>query len=544
MRINLDRIHIYMNISTTISALETDQFVKRIFQKDASLWKIDENHQKVINNRLGWLNTPQSFGEKMPELISFAHQIKSEDFSHVVLFGMGGSSLCSEVAKYTFGSAAGFPEMVVLDNTSPEAVKAVEQEIDLEKSLFIVASKSGGTVETISFYYYFFDLVRKSGKASPGDQFIAITDPETGLFKEATEKGFRKIFVNPPDIGGRYSVLSYFGLVPMALIGIDVQQLLQHAIDMMTHGSPGEAYNQNPGILAGAFVGAHAKHGRDKLTFLMNPKIESFGYWVEQLIAESTGKEGHGVIPIVGENIKDVKDYTKDRAFVIITLKGDKDNFDPGFIAELKSEGHPVFAIELDSKISLGGSFWMWEFATSVAGQLLGVNPFDEPNVAEAKKRSDEMLDEWRKGVEMKAQMPTTKAILNVIDSIRDGDYFSILSYVTKTERRHQILSRIREKIANQNRVVTTLDYGPRYLHSTGQLHKGGANNGVYLLITADENNELPIPRTDYDFETLHLAKGFGDLQSLVKKNRRVCGIHIEQDIESTLLRIEKMIDG
>jgi glucose-6-phosphate isomerase len=544
-----------MNEKVNLQKLIDDNFIERIFEQDGTIWKSDEKVVAHIENRLGWVESPIEFLNAIDEITSFSTEVTKSGIKNVVLCGMGGSSLSPEVAQQTYGSAEGYPELIVLDNTSPFAVKSVENQIDLMKTVFIVASKSGGTVETMSFYKYFFEKIKQAGVDNPGDHFIAITDPGSNFEREATDKNFRKTFTNPPNIGGRYSVLSYFGLVPMGMIGVDIQTMCEYAVGMISMCHPEAEIEHNAGLSLGNWIGTQAQNGKDKLTLIFDDAISSFAYWAEQLIAESVGKEGKGVVPIVNEARISPDGYGDDRAFVSMGLDGNDDTEKEAFLSGLEKAGQPLYRIILPDTLALGGEFWCWEFATAVAGKLLDVNPFDEPNVSEAKASTDKLLDFWRENGKLTNDQPVAReegyeiysnmdihSMKDLTNLIQPKDYFSQLIYFPKSNERHQILEKIRLQVGQQHHVATTLDYGPRYLHSTGQLHKGGPNNGVYLMMTTDQSIDLPVPGTDYDFQTLHLAKGLGDYVSLTQKRRRVARIHITGDVDGVISKILNQI--
>jgi transaldolase/glucose-6-phosphate isomerase len=549
-------------LETTYKSLDDNKTTQRLFSKDASLWKSDPENVKSIDNRLGWLILPESMLEKSDELIAFADQIKSEGYKHAVLLGMGGSSLCSEVARVTFGSSDGYPELFVLDNTSPEAILDLQKQIDIEKTLFIAASKSGNTKETLSFYKYFYDQLIQKGKTNPGDNFIAITDADTPLVKAAADHHFRKVFINPTDIGGRYSVLSYFGIVPMALMGIDIRSLLQSA-KQMEEGCQSTSAADNDGISLGALLGVCQQHGRDKVTFILSSSINSFGYWAEQLLAESTGKEGKGLIPVNGEDPGAPKVYGADRIFIYMYLDSDDNTSDENKVKQLEDAGHPVVRIAIKDTIALGGEFYRWEAAVAVAGVIIGINPFDEPNVAESKKNTDNLLEEWKgTGVfkkseplldqdgiaiygndKLKQDTGIAKSSIGELIGSFTGlsgphDYIALLPYFEMTASRTKILQAWRQQIRNDRRAATTLLNGPRYLHSTGQLHKGGPDTGLYIIITAEEDKDLAIPEEKYGFATLHQAQALGDYRSLDDKGRRVIRIGLGKNIDEGLYKI------
>ncbi len=550
-------------VKEALKSLDEKQFTRRLFAKDPYLWKSDEEAVKSIRNRLGWLNI-DDFIDRADEIENFAKDVKQAKFKYVVLLGMGGSSLCPEVARETFGTKAGYPELIMLDNTDPAAVKNVEEKVDITKTLFIVASKSGTTTETLSFYRYFYNVVHDKSEGKSGSQFIAITDSGTPLKQEAKDKNFRKVFTNPEDYGGRYSALSYFGLVPMALIGIDIKKILDNARQIEISSGAFIPSNANPSISLGTFLGINQKQGKDKITFVFSESVSAFGYWVEQLIAESTGKEGTGLIPIEGEVPGKPEVYSNDRVFVYLYTSDDDTEKNEKRIKGLEKEGYPVVRIELQNKLALGAEFFRWELATATAGRIIGVNPFDEPNVAESKKNSKDLLNEWKEKGSFGEGEPilqeddiavycnesadwmfeghkkSIKGFLNAfVNLAKSPDYLSILAYFLQTPDRERILQSIRMRLRDKLKIATTLGYGPRYMHSTGQLHKGGPNAGVTILFTYDPEDDISIPGSSFGFSTLQRAQALGDFRSLNNKNRRVIRIHLGKNIEQSLKKLE-----
>ena len=493
-------------IKSAFSSLDEKQIARRIFSKDPYVWKSGDEETKAIRNRLGWLNI-NDFINRSDDIISFSKEIKNEKFKYVVLLGMGGSSLCPEVVRETFGSKQGYPKLIMLDNTDPAAVKNVESQIDLNKTLFIVASKSGTTTETLSFDHYFYNLLKENKIEDPGSRFIAITDDGTPLQDEAKERNFRKVFTNPEDYGGRYSALSYFGLVPMALIGVDIKEILHNAHQMEINCGPFIPAESNPAIALGTEIGMNARLGRDKVTFILSDSISAFGYWVEQLIAESTGKEGKGILPVEGEDPAKPEVYSSDRVFVYLHSGNDEKQKEERKLNALQKAGHPVIKIDLKNKTALGAEFFRWELATATAGRIIDVNPFNEPNVSESKKNSRDLLKEWKEKKSFGEGEPvisqsgisvyynqnadwvpkgkTLPAFLNSFTKLAESpDYLAMLAYFLQTPQRQKLLHQIRIKLRNNLKVATTLGYGPRYMHSTGQLHKGGPNKGVFIMFT------------------------------------------------------------
>jgi glucose-6-phosphate isomerase len=526
-----------------------------LFAKDSYLWKDDPKVSAAIKNRLGWLGV-EDFMNRVDEINKFIKNVRADKYSYAVLLGMGGSSLCPEVALQIFGVNKGFLKLFVLDNTSPEAVKQVESQIDLNKTLFIVASKSGSTIESNSFYKYFFNLYQESKIENAGKHFIAITDPKTSLESEARERNFRYIFTNPEDYGGRYSALSFFGLVPMALIGINIKEILNSAFRMKQSCSSFISSDVSPAVSLGVFLGINQKLGKDKVTFILSSSIKSFGLWVEQLVAESTGKEGFGILPVVGENLGSPNDYSKDRLFVYMFIKTEYDSAADKKLASLEKAGYPVVRIMLPDVYTLGGEFLRWEIATATACAVVGVNPFDEPNVSESKKNTNDLLTEWKQSGRFAETTPLVKTeslsiysdqSLNLTGrTVKDvlvkffkltnpSDYISFLAYFLQTPERDKNLQIIKNNLCKKYKAATSIGYGPRYLHSTGQLHKGGPNAGLFILLTSDIDLKLPIPSLGYDFATLQHAQALGDFRALNNKERRVLRIHITGNLEMGL---------
>ncbi|MCB0284769.1 MAG: bifunctional transaldolase/phosoglucose isomerase, partial [Calditrichaeota bacterium] len=552
------------DIKDTFDALNEKQIARRIFAKDPYIWTADKDEAELIRKRLGWLNI-EDFVKRSDEIVQFASEIKNENFKYVVLLGMGGSSLSSVVAKETFGSSQGFPELLVLDNTDPAAIQDIETKIDIDKTLFIAASKSGTTRETISFEHYFFHLLENKGVKNPGEHFAVITDKDTPLQKEAEKKGYRKVFTNPEDYGGRYSVLSYFGLVPAALSGIDIKAILNDALHMKTSCDSFIPSESNPALALGTILGMNARLGKDKVTFVISKSIPAFGYWAEQLIAESTGKEGKGILPVAGEDLGKPEVYHNDRVFVYLHCESDEKETDEKKLNALEKAGHTVVRINLGNKLALGSEFFKWELATATAGKIINVNPFNEPNVAESKKNSEDLLKVRKQDIQFdEGEAQITDSGIAVYFNSEAGwapksnnlaeflkyfaklaaspDYFALLAYFLQTPSRDSILQEIRIKLRDHLKVATTVGYGPRYMHSTGQLHKGGPNHGVYIMFTYDPENDLPIPGEEYGFATLQKAQALGDFRSLNDKNRRIIRIHLGKDVDKALRKINDLI--
>lgn len=551
-------------IKDAFDSLDQKQIGRRIFAKDPYVWKSDSEDIEQISNSLGWLDI-DDFIDRSEEIINFAKEVKNDNYKFTVLLGMGGSSLSSEVTRETFGSKPGYPKLIVLDNTDPSAIKDVESKIDIHETLFIVASKSGTTTETLSFDHYFYDLLKENGVKNPGSHFIVITDDGTPLQDEARKLKFRKIFNNPSDYGGRYSVLSYFGLVPMALSGIDIKKILNNAKQMKISCEPFIPTHSNPAMSIGTLLGINARLGRDKATFVISESINAFGYWVEQLIAESTGKDGTGILPVQGEDLGKPSDYSDDRVFIYIHNGKDDKQKDENKLNALRKAGHPVINIDIKNKFTLGSEYFKWELATVTAGRIINVNPLNQPNVAESKNNTKDLLNEWQKSGKFGEDKPviskngisvfhdadaewapkgkSLSVFLNsFIKLAKSPDYISLLAYFLQNPTSDKLLQKLRLKLRNKLKVATTIGYGPRYLHSTGQLHKGGPNTGVYLLFTCDSNKKLAIPGEQYDFETLNRAQALGDFRSLINKNRRVVRIHLGEDFNGALKIINESI--
>ncbi len=493
------------SVAAALDRFRGSRGVRRLWDGDHTLWKPDPTE---ISDRLGWLTVVDAIVEEAGELESFAAEVAGDGFRTAVLLGMGGSSLAAEVFNATFGTAPGMLDLVILDTTDPSTIKQTRDRLDLEHTLFIVASKSGSTLETLSQFRYFW------GEVPNGANFIAITDPGSGLEALGEERGFRRVFLNQPDIGGRYSALSHFGLVPAALIGADLEGVLDRAQQMLAATHPCVPIEENPGAWLGAVLGVAAQAGRDKLTLVLPPPIASFGYWVEQLIAESTGKEGVGIVPVEGETVGAPEYYGDDRLFVAI---GDHPE-----LAALEAAGHPVVRFPYRDQLQLGSEFVRWEFATAVAGHILGIQPFDQPNVQAAKDATGKILAGEKVD-------PETPSVAEVLAQVGPGDYVAIQSYLSRSDDVEKRLRKARARLRDRYKVATTVGYGPRFLHSTGQLHKGGANNGVFLQVIDADSIDLAIPGQSYSFGELKTAQALGDLNSLRNSKRRVARVTLDQ---------------
>ena len=494
--------------------LDASHAVESLWAQDHRLWKQDPTD---ITNRLGWLTIIEYMNDRTEELRTFATSTKTRGIRDVVLLGMGGSSLGPEVFRTTFGSRKGFPRLWVLDSTVPGWVQQVTRSIDPTRSLFILASKSGGTIEVMSLFAHFWELVHQTPGHQGGAQFVAITDPGTGLEKLAAEHQFLRTFTNPPDIGGRYSVLSYFGLVPAALMGIDVTRLLTRATAMAQACRVQSPLERNPGADLGAALASMAEAGRNKITLITSPQIASFGLWAEQLLAESTGKEGTGLIPVAHEPIVTPTAYGTDRLFVYLRLKGDQNTQLDRQIAGLGRQGHPILTLMLQDRYDLAGEFFRWEVATALAGHLLGIHPFDQPNVQESKDNTARVLATVQSTGRLPKQTTATvaQAAAQLKRQCRPGAYVAILAYTTPSSKMEQALRSLRRTLVSYHHVTTTAGYGPRYLHSTGQLHKGGPKVGIFLQLVDQMIPDLSIPGKPFTFRTLAQAQAVGDIQAL-----------------------------
>ena len=552
-----------LEVNAAYRELDDNDFSARLWKKDPKLWSKEPALQARIKNELGWLTVPETMSERVKDLASFADEVRDAGFRDVVLLGMGGSSQSAELFATTFCGAPGYPKLRVLDTTVPETIRALDRNIDIRKTLFIVASKTGETIETLSHFNSFFERVKAKSSNPAGSHFIAITDPGTRLAAIAKEYRFRRVFLNPPDIVGCYAVISYFGLVPAALIGMDVATLVDRAI-RMTHSSGGcVRVEYNPGVSLGAALGALKNAGRDKLTFIISSPISSFGLWVEQLIAESTAKNDVGIVPVCDEPLVDVKFYGKDRVFAYLRLNHAADAAQDAAFEQIKSAGIPTVQITLSDKIDLGEEFMRWEIAAATAAAVIGVDPFVQPAVQESKDNTSRILAEFTRSKKLPSQPPIAekgklalfvggaardarkgvkdfRAMLGAfMNLIKPGDYFATMAYVSPNPTVDKEIAAIRKAVIERYGVATTFGYGPRCLHSTGQLHKGGPNTGVFLQITQDHRESISIPGASYDFAQLNEAQYLGDFQSLAAQGRRVIRVHLAG--RDTIVALEEL---
>ncbi len=514
-----------------------------LLKRDPSVWSSDAAVQQKIANRLGWLTAPALMADSIGRLRTFADAVRRDQFTDVVLMGMGGSSLAPEVLRAILGVAPGSPQLRMIDSTDPAAVRSVAT--PPERTLYVLASKSGTTIEPNSLAAHFRNALERAGVSRWADHFVAITDDGTELAVRARNERFRDVFINPSDIGGRYSALSLFGLVPAALMGHDVEAIVGWGLAMLDEAAAVDDAASNPAVGLGMAMGAAARAGRDKTTLVLPPLFEPLGLWVEQLVAESTGKQGVGVVPIAGEQSGSPDAYGNDRLFVHVR-SGSGDETHAGPVGLLRAAGAPIVTFDVAEPAALGAEFVRWEIATAVAGAILDVNPFDEPNVQQAKNATRVLLE----GYKANGQLPAvpadatiagtpaalTAAARQKIDSgsadrfltlAGAGDSVAILAYVSPDAGFEDAVSSFRRDVRVRTRAATMFGYGPRYLHSTGQLHKGGANNGVFVVITASPREDLPIPGEAFSFGTLELAQAIGDFQSLGATGRRALHLHL-----------------
>jgi transaldolase/glucose-6-phosphate isomerase len=538
-------------IDEALGQMAQARFGERLWKKDTTLWKPgDEKHQAEIKIRMGWLDVIEEMKAHVTDMTTFAGEVKRAGFTHALLCGMGGSSLAPEVLRQTFGVKRGYLDLAVLDSTDPAAVLAAEARSNPARTLYIISSKSGSTTEPNAFFAYFWDKVRAFKGDRAGENFIAITDPNTAMERTAAAHNFRRTFANPPEIGGRYSALSYFGLVPAALMGIDVAKLLDRATRMSKACGGIIPPEHNPGLVLGAAIGALAKQGRDKLTYVVSPEVGTFGYWTEQLIAESTGKEGTGIVPVEGEGVSAPKAYSgeRDRLFAYVRLGSKYDRA----VAALQAAGHPVVEIRLEDPYDLGGEFMRWEIATAAAGWVLGIDPFDQPNVQESKDNTVRLLGEHQSTGQLPGVENTVSTgardfgtrLLRHLKSARKGDYVALTVYCQRTPRREKLLRDLQAAIRDRFHLATTLGFGPRFLHSTGQLHKGGANNGVFVQFTCADPVDVPVPGQPYTFSVLKQAQALGDYQALLAHGRRALRVDLDDEIEAGLRRALAAVAG
>jgi transaldolase/glucose-6-phosphate isomerase len=534
----------------------------RLWQKDASLWSgTDEN------NWLGWLGITGEQIARIGMLKEIAADVKKARFKHALLLGMGGSSLCPEVLRMTFGKVKGFPELHVLDSTDPAQIKAIEAKVDLKSTISIVSSKSGSTLEPNIYKQYFFERVKaKVGEKEVGNRFVAITDPGSKMQQVAEADKFRKIFFGVPSIGGRYSAISNFGMVPAAVMGVDVAKFLKNTEEMVQACGAAVAVESNPGVILGNILGVAANHGRDKITIITSPGISDLGAWLEQLIAESTGKIGKGIIPVDRERLAKPDAYGNDRVFAYLRLASKPNKAQDAAVAALEKAGHPVVRISLPNIYNLGQEFFRWEIATAVAGSIIGINAFNQPDVEASKIETKKLTSQYEatgslppespffeeKDIKLFADDRNTSALkggAKLADVLKThlarigaGDYFAVLGYITMNAAHEKTLQGIRHAVRDKKKVATVLGFGPRFLHSTGQAYKGGPNSGVFLQITCDDARDLPVPGQKYTFGIVKAAQARGDFAVLAERGRRALRVHLGKNVKAGLETLAKAV--
>ncbi len=554
------------NVKAALEDWKKNNKVKRLWARDASLWT-----NKDESNWLGWLGIVEEQIAHDADFKKIADEIHKDGFTHLVLLGMGGSSLCVEVFGKTFGKLDGYPEVHILDSTDPAQIRTLESKIDIAKTIFIVASKSGTTLEPNIFEQYFYEKVKQAvGAAEAGKRFIATTDPGSQMQKVAETHGFRRIFYGVPSIGGRYSALSNFGMIPAAIQGVDVPKFLDRAEEMVHACASVVPADENPGVILGTILGTLQKSGRDKVTIFASPGISDLGAWLEQLLAESTGKEGKGLIPVDRESIGAPEVYGKDRVFAYVRLEDGADPKQDAGVSALEKAGQPVVRIQVANNYELGQEFFRWEIATAVAGSIIGINAFNQPDVEASKIETRKLTDEYEKSGSLPQETPfyeekgvklysddknaaalkqaagkdvTLTGYLRAhVNRLKAGDYFAVLGYIERNEPNRTQLQSIRESVRDKKHVATCLGFGPRFLHSTGQAYKGGPNSGVFLQITCDDPADLPVPGKKYTFGIVKAAQARGDFNVLTERGRRALRVHLTGDLAAGLKTLQQAI--
>jgi glucose-6-phosphate isomerase len=553
-------------VQATLKDWQGNQKMARLWKGNATLWTNDDE-----SHWLGWLRVVEDQKKNLQPLLEVATDAAKAGFTHALLLGMGGSSLCPEVLKITFGKQAGHPELHVLDSTDPAQIKSIESQVDLARTLFIVASKSGSTLEPNIFKQYFYARAQEVvGKEKAGERFIAITDPGSKMQQVAERDRFRKIFFGLPSIGGRYSALSNFGMVPAALMGLDLRKFLDRTEEMVQACGPDVPVDQNPGAVLGAILGTLGNLGRNKVTITTSPGIHDLGAWLEQLLAESTGKQGKGLIPVDREELSSPEVYGNDRVFVYLRLASEPDNQQAKKIDALRQAGRPVVEIELADVYDIGQEFFRWEIATAVAGSILGINAFNQPDVEASKIVTRQLTEEYEKTGKLPAETPLLEengiklftddrnaadlkklagndisltGILRAhLNQLGADDYMALLAYIQMNPAHESQLQRIRHAVRDRKHVATCLGFGPRFLHSTGQAYKGGPNSGVFLQITSDDAINLPVPEQKYTFGIVKAAQARGDFQVLADRKRRALRVHLPADVKAGLDTLEQAV--
>ncbi len=534
--------------------------VRRLWQRDASIWTGSDEGQW-----LGWLDIAEKQLAQHDVFKKVAADVKKAKFKHALLLGMGGSSLCPEVLRMTFGKIKGFPALHVLDSTDPAQIKAIEAQVDLKSTICIVSSKSGSTLEPNIYKQYFFEQIRKKvGAKEAGNRFMAVTDPGSKMQQVAEADKFRHIFFGVPSIGGRYSALSNFGMIPAAVMGLDVAKFLKNTQEMVKACGASVAADKNPGVVLGAILGTAAREGADKVTIISSPGISDLGAWLEQLIAESTGKQGKGIIPVDREKLAKPGAYGNDRVFAYLCLETKPDKKQDAAVAALEKDGLPVVRISVKNKYNLGQEFFRWEIATAVAGAIIGINAFNQPDVEASKIETRKLTSEYESTGQLPPEAPffeadglkffadaknvaalrsaaTLRDLMKLhLDRINAGDYFGVLGYITMNEAHEGALQVIRHNVRDAKKVATVLGFGPRFLHSTGQAYKGGPDTGVFLQITCDDKIDFPVPGQKYTFGVVKAAQARGDFAVLAERGRRAVRVHIGKNVKADLAKLAK----
>lgn len=548
------------SIERRLKELQKINFVARLWNKDPTLWKKDDpQEQRNIIGSLGWLDVERRMEDQLRDINQFVQEILKEDFQRVVHMGMGGSSLAPLTFKEVFSSRVKGLPLAVLDTTDPATICRIEKEYPLERTLFINASKSGTTIEPLSFGEYFYFKLKEIKGERAGENFTVITDPGSYLEKMARERRFRKIFLGFPDIGGRFSALSSFGLVPAALMGLSLEKILASAKRIAEACSTQKDVFQNEGIILGTILGEMAWQGREKLTIFLPQPISSFGLWLEQLLAESTGKEGQGILPIDNEPSREAKNYKDDRLFVFYNLAGEFDNYLEDFRSELENRGQPIVVMQMKDYGDLFAEMWRWQIATATAGAILQINPFDQPNVQESKENTSSLLNALQKERKLPRMPPSLKEgslsffgsqggenvselLQNFFATREERDYFSLLAFLPEETKIIKAMQGMRRLVGDHLGMATTIGFGPRYLHSTGQFHKGGPNKGLFMMLTAEDKEDISIPNQIYSFGTLKMAQALGDLEALKRHGRRVLRVHLGAQIEEGLEALREIM--
>jgi len=534
--------------------------VRRLWQRDASVWTGSDEAQW-----LGWLDITEKQLAQLDVFKKVGGDVKKAKFKHALLLGMGGSSLCPEVLRMTFGKIKGFPELHVLDSTDPAQIKAIEAKVDLQSTICIVSTKSGSTLEPNIYKQYFFErIAKKVGPKEVGNRFIAITDPGSKMQQVAEADKFRHIFFGVPSIGGRYSALSNFGMIPAAIMGLDVAKFLKNTQEMVKACGANAAADKNPGVVLGAILGTAANEGLDKLTIISSPGIHDLGAWLEQLIAESTGKQGKGIIPVDREKLAKPEAYGSDRVFAYLRLETKPDKRQDAAVTALEKDGLPVVRISVKNTYNLGQEFFRWEIATAVAGSIIGINPFNQPDVEASKIETKKLTSEYEntgslppespfletEGIKLYADQKNTAALRNSktlvdalkfhLDRINANDYFGVLAYITMNQQNEDALQAVRHLVRDDKKAATVLGFGPRFLHSTGQAYKGGPTSGVFLQITCDDKIDLPVPGQKYTFSVVKAAQARGDFAVLSERGRRALRVHIGKNVKADLAKLTR----